>query len=155
MMLAKVFVVATLVLSACGGGGKRPAVIGSGGGEPMAATVPGLRDGALWSCQIADYDPQPCKVSAVEGGWRLAKLLGSQRFRGTLIEQGAGLGFRGDFFCPWGACDAPMAVEFGPDPASGGFVTEFGGDAVRMRYDEQLEGEWGGAGYGGLTGDEQ
>ena len=137
--------------NAGGAQGKRPA------GDPLEQLGAGFRDGALWSCQISDYDPQPCKLHRDGDGWRLTKLLGSQRFDGALGVRGAVLGFAGQFFCPWGACDAPMNVEFvpeGPD-GSGPYVADFDGDTIRLRYDEGVAGEYGGAGYGGLTGREQ
>ena len=147
-----------LALVACGGKSAAPATVSNssgGGGEArvMAPSGPGFRDGALWSCQISDYDPQPCRLQQTEGGWELRKLLGSQRFAGTLMHDGSGFQFTGRFFCPWGACDADMSVRF--DPSDGGYVGRFEGDEIRLRYDEGLEGEYGGAGYGSLTGEEQ
>ena len=149
-------VAAALALVACGGGkgSKEPVANASGGGdEPLAARPAGFRDGALWSCQIGDYDPQPCKVAQDGGQWRLSKLLGSQRFTGVVAPQGAALAFAGEFFCPWGDCTSEMSVEFNPDGA--GYVTNFGGDDIRLRYDADLASEYGAAGYGGLTGREQ
>lgn len=150
-------VAAAFTLAACGGGkgSKEPVANASGGGdEPLAAAPAGFRDGALWSCQISDYDPQPCKVAQDSGQWRLTKLLGSQRFTGVVAPRGASLAFAGEFYCPWGACTAPMDVDFNPDGAAG-YMANFDGEEVRLRYDADLESEYGGAGYGGLTGLEQ
>lgn len=150
---------AAALVAACGGSSK-PSTIGNtpAGGQPVEqaeALGPGFTDGALWTCQISDYDPQPCKVSRGDGGWQLTKLLGSQRFAGSVAKAGEGLAFDGDFFCPWGACDAPMQVQFEPDGDGTAYKAVFDGDEIRLRYDEALEGAWGGAGYGGLTGREQ
>jgi hypothetical protein len=163
--ISMTFLAAALALAACGGGKKQATTgnAGGGGGQAMeqGPSGPGFRDGALWTCQIDDYDPQPCKLSKADGGWHLAKLLGSQRFAGVMKPVGLALEFDGEFFCPWGECTSPMRVDFNPAGASaqgGGEVTElateFEGSAIALRYDEALESEWGGAGYGGLTGRE-
>lgn len=123
-------------------------------GPPPVAPEPGLHDGALWTCQIGDYDPLPCKLSTTPDGWYLAKLLGSQRFKGTLAWSARDTAhFVGSYFCPWGDCGAEMDVTFKRDTAT--FVTDFGGDTISLRFDAALANEWGGAGYGSLTGDEQ
>lgn len=122
---------------------------------PRDEATRGLIDGALWTCQIGDYDPQPCKLSNAGDGWSLTKLLGSQRFRGSIDWQDADhASFAGAFFCPWGACDEPMEVVFTRDGGDA-FTTDFGGDSISLRYDQALANAWGGAGYGGLTGDEK
>lgn len=153
--MRSVMMMACVLLAACGGG-KKAGTLASGGGGALVAgpRVAGFDDGALWTCQISDYDPQPCKLTRDEqGAWQLAKLLGSQRFRGSVAVQGDALAFDGEFFCPWGDCTAPMQVTF--LPAGDGFATQFSGDEIRLRWDEGLASEWGGAGYGGLTGAEQ
>ncbi len=152
-------VVAAGLLAACSSAAA-PSIsnttVGSDAPVELAAGLgPGFTDGALWTCQISDYDPQPCKVSRRGRGWQLVKLLGSQRFAGALAKAGDGLAFDGGFFCPWGACDAPMRVQFDPDGGAAAYKTVYEGDEIRLRYDEALAGEWGGAGYGGLTGREQ
>lgn len=147
---------AALALAACHGGkAATQPVANSGGGAGGALVVPasGFRDGALWSCQISDYDPQPCKLSRAGDHWQLRKLLGSQRFTGQLVELAGTLRFSGRFFCPWGDCTRTMQVEFQPD--GDGYVTTFGDDQVRLRHDDALEAEYGAAHYGGLTGEEQ
>ena len=115
-------------------------------------------------CSIQDggfkYPRFPCAVRKVEGRWMLAKLAGSQRFRGEIKPQGDGFVFAGEFYCPWGDCtqplhgvfkaigngalrgtfrDATMSVvlEPAPDAAFGGAT--YGGDG------------YGGFGYGGAT----
>lgn len=156
MRTTTTFLAAALALAACHGGKPSAPVVGnSGGGEGGApiALASGFRDGALWSCQISDYDPQPCKLSRQGEHWWLAKLLGSQRFEGQVVELEGALRFSGRFFCPWGDCTADMEVEFRPD--GDGYLTSFGDDQVRLRHDDALEAEYGAAGYGGLTGEEQ
>ncbi len=153
-------VVVTAAAASCGGG-KSPAAttpIGNdttGGDAPLAADgAPAeVTEGALWSCQISDYDPQPCKFHRDGEGWRLTKLLGSQRFDGATTFDGASaMGFVGQFFCPWGACDEAMDLSFARDGDT--YKAEFSGDTISVRWDAALAGEWGGAGYGGLTGRE-
>lgn len=125
---------------------------------PDAAT--GLRDGALWTCQIDDYDPQPCKLSRDGSGWRLAKLLGSQRFRGAMVFREDGARFLGEYFCPWGQCTEAIDVDF-TRADDGAYVGQARSDGdiqpptIRVEYVPANAAEFGGAGYGGLTGDEQ
>ncbi len=146
----------TLVAIACGGGAPRPPTIENrGAGDGPVATGPGQRDGALWSCQIEDYDPQPCKLSRADGTWRLTKLLGSQRFRGELTFGADRATFAGEFFCPWGDCTEPMNVEFDRISTAEEYVAQFGGGPITLRYDDGLDATYAGAGYGGLTGDER
>ncbi len=94
-------------------------------------------------------------MSRGDGRRPLPKRPGPQRFAGRLAKAGEGLTFDGGFFCPWGACDEPMQVQFDPDGGGSSYKAMFEGDEIRLRYDEALESEWGGAGYGGLTGREQ
>lgn len=159
MKLLSLASLVSLSLAACGGKSTpAPAPVGSTGGDrggtELTANDPAMTDGALWTCQIGDYDPQPCKLSRTDDGWRLAKLLGSQRFKGTIAwRDPATADFAGQFHCPWGACDEPMNVTFTGVAAD--LRTDFGGDTISLRYDDALASEWGGAGYGNLTGDEQ
>ena len=159
MKAYSISLVAAALLAACSGSSKPAAIKNTpAGGQPVEqaeARGPGFKDGALWTCQIGAYDPQPCKVSRGDGGWQLTKLLGSQRFAGSLAKAGEGLAFDGGFFCPGGACDEPMQVQFDPDGGGSSYKAMFEGDEIRLRYDEALESEWGVAGYGGLTGREQ
>lgn len=135
---------------------KAPAPIANTGpadGPPSRAAEDGMTDGALWTCQIDDYDPQPCKLTKAGDQWSLTKLMGSQRFRGTITWDDPDTArFVGTYFCPWGACDEAMDVTFKRD--AGTYRADFGG-GITARYDRALADEWGGAGYGGLTGDEQ
>lgn len=122
--------------------------------EPADPNVPpGVRDGALWTCQIGDYDPQPCKFHRDGNEWRLTKLLGSQRFEGVVHFSGeASFHFVGQYFCPWGDCTEAMDLTFARGDR--GYAADFGGDTITAQWSAELASEWGGAGYGNLTGRE-
>jgi len=158
MKLALVVALAlALALAACGSRPQAAAPIantGTGTGTALTVEESGFSDGALWTCTIDDYPAQPCKLSKTLDGWHLAKLLGSQRFKGSLeATSSQSLRFVGEYFCPWGDCTMPMNGTFEADGDS--YVGSFGDGAISLRYDAALAAEWGGAGYGGLTGDEQ
>lgn len=162
-MIARTSMIAiALGAAACGGRAAPAPTIGNTTAQeapPLAPT--GLRDGALWTCQIDDYDPQPCKLSRDGQGWRLAKLLGSQRFRGAVIFREGGARFLGEYFCPWGDCTMAIDVDFSRDEDGGAYVGQARTDGdiqpptLRFQYDPANDAAFGGAGYGGLTGDEQ
>ena len=121
------------------------------GGDPgMPAAV---TDGALWTCQIEDYDPQPCKFHQEDDGWHLTKLMGSQRFTGTAGFEPGKLAVVGEFFCPWGDCTEPVDSSLTADEG-GAYTGDVAGSPVKVWWDEDLAGEWGGAGYGNRTGRE-
>lgn len=144
----------TLALAACPAKKSTNDPIANTGDKAPPADDPSMTDGALWTCQIGDYDPQPCKLSKDGEGWRLAKLLGSQRFKGTATWSSPdAIDFAGQFHCPWGSCDEPMNVTFKRD--ANDFKADFSSEVVSLRWDAALAAEWGGAGYGNLTGDEQ
>lgn len=147
----------TAAAASCGGKAAQPTgPIGNDtGGDALAVDgAPAeVMEGALWTCQISDYDPQPCRFHRDGGAWNLTKLMGSQRFTGVVTFDGAdAMRFVGQFFCPWGDCDQAMDLAFAK--TDGAYLADFGGDAITVRWDEGLAGEWGGAGYGGLTGRE-
>jgi hypothetical protein len=154
---------AVVVAVACGGKSTPPAqpvgndtVDPAGGLAAAEAGVPtGVTDGALWTCQIEDYDPQPCKFHKEGSEWHLSKLLGSQRFTGVATFDGGDASFRyvGQFFCPWGDCTAALDAEFtrGDD---GVYAATLDSSPVTLRWDAALAEEWGGAGYGNRTGRE-
>jgi len=163
-ILAAALVAAVAAVGAASCGAKdKPATMPIGNdttettGGPLVAAdgAPAeVTDGALWSCQISDYDPQPCKFQRDGGGWKLTKLLGSQRFEGAVTFGGeASMRFVGQYFCPWGACDQAMDVTF--TKADNAFRGTFDDDPITVQWDAASAGEWGGAGYGGLTGHEQ
>ena len=74
---------AALALAGCSKKSE-PTTVSNTTGDQQPPADEGMTDGALWTCQISDYDPQPCKLSKTDGGWSLTKLLGSQRFRGSI-----------------------------------------------------------------------
>lgn len=137
------------------GGSTKPTTIGNSGGDGALALPAAVSDGALWTCQIEDYDPQPCKLTRGDDGWTLTKLLGSQRFRGQISFDGDRAPFRGGFFCPWGDCDQVMEVVFEREGAGDRYLALFGGTPIALRYDAADAEAYAGAGYGGLTGDER
>jgi hypothetical protein len=69
------------------------------------------RVGPYW-CSIRDgeyeYPQMPCAIREVGGKLMLAKLAGSQRFRGVITLQGRSFNFDGEFYCPWGDCQKPL-----------------------------------------------
>ncbi|MEZ4400244.1 MAG: hypothetical protein R3B06_09505 [Kofleriaceae bacterium] len=138
-----------------------PTVANRGTPAPAAGATDGQRDGALWTCQIEDYAPQPCRLDRVDTGWRLTKLIGSQRFRGSVEFAADRLHFVGEFYCPWGACDQALDEWFQADGRAGyqwpGEAAAAGGGpaTIQIRYDRALDEAFGGAGYGRLTGDER
>lgn len=113
----------------------------------------GVTDGALWTCQIDFYDPQPCKLTEDAGTWTLTKLLGSQRFRGSASFTPEGIAFDGAYFCPWGDCTTPLVTTF-VDQGGHQYAASHDGTPILLVWDEGYADEWGGAGYGNLTGDE-
>lgn len=151
---------AVVVAVACGGKSAPPAepiandtaVTPAGGGAEPGLPA-GVTDGALWTCQISFYDPQPCKFHREGNEWRLTKLLGSQRFDGVVTFGDGGFRFVGHYFCPWGACDEAMDLTFAP--AGDHYEAQVDGDVIAVGWSEPLASEWGGAGYGNLTGREQ
>lgn len=153
---------AVVVAVACGGGAAKPpqqpitnntVEPGDGSTAGAEAGLPaGVTNNALWTCQISDYDAQPCAFRKDGNEWTLTKLLGSQRFTGVTTFGDDGIHFVGQFFCPWGACDEAMDLMF--EREGNGYRAEFSGDMVTARWDEALASEWGGAGYGNLTGRE-
>lgn len=97
-----------------------------------AATPPPLTDEEKdrlegnYRCSMDDTPAFPCRIA----NGRLEKLGGSQRFRGPIRKLGSGnLEFSGEFFCPFGACDHPVACTFvrqGP----GRYVGKFGPNSI-------------------------
>lgn len=151
---------AVLVAVACGGTStpaQQPLANDSvepGDGAAADPSLPaGVTDGALWTCQIGDYDPQPCKFHKDGADWKLTKLLGSQRFDGVVHFMPEGFHFVGQYFCPWGACDAAMDFTF--KPTDKGYAADFDADTLSIHWSPELASEWGGAGYGNLTGRQQ
>ena len=160
-MSARLVVASLLLACACARPAAPATIIGNQPGPLVADDAPadGLRDGALWTCQIDDYDPQPCRLARDGRAWSLAKLLGSQRFRGAVVFGDGGARLTGEFFCPWGDCTMPLDVAF--EREGDGYVSApaepsaVAPPTLRFRYDAADDAAFGGAGYGRLTGTER
>jgi hypothetical protein len=158
-MLKRALAISFVLVVGCGskaatpqGPGNTVEQAGGGGGGDEAGLPPNVSDGALWTCAIEDYDPQPCKFHKESDGWHLTKVMGSQRFTATVAFTAEGMKLVGEFFCPWGDCTEPVDTTLTADGAAyGGNVAE---SPFRMWWDEGVAGEYGGAGYGKLTGRE-
>jgi hypothetical protein len=95
------------------------------------------------------YPRFPCAIRAVGGKYELAKLGGSQRFRGEVRAVGDGFSFDGEFFCPFGDCTSPMHGEFVRRP-NGTLVGTFREPAIVVTLEPSGDGgAYGGAAYGG------
>ena len=137
-----------IVASACGGT-KRDSSIGNssagGGGRDLTAA---------YLCSIEDaggyhYPQMPCVVKNVDGKFMLAKLAGSQRFRGEVKPLGNGFTFDGEYYCPWGDCTQPMHGEFVRRP-NGELVGQFKDASVTVTMvPAPANVAWGGTSYGG------
>lgn len=119
---------------------------------PVDELPAGVSDGALWTCALDDYEPQPCKFHREGEVWHLTKVMGSQRFTTTAAFTTAGIELVGQFFCPWGECDDTIATTL--TVADRGYAGRVAGSQLRLWWDAGNAGEYGGAGYGGLTGRE-
>lgn len=106
---------------------------------------------AQYACSIESdgyrYPPFPCAVRNVDGKYMLAKLAGSQRFRGEVRAVGQGFTFDGEFYCPFGDCTSPMRGEFVRRP-NGTLVGRFDQPSIVVTL-EPSGGAYGGTGYGG------
>ncbi len=123
--------------------------------ETPDAPLPHVTDGALWTCRLSDaYPPQPCRFRRDDRGWTLRKLLGTDRFRGRVTFADDAVHFVGEYFCAWAECRAPMDVTFRRDRGMASYTAIHDDNFVHLEWDEALAAEWGGAGYGALTGDE-
>lgn len=107
---------------------------------------------AAYLCAIEDsgytYPQMPCAIRQVDGRFVLAKLAGSQRFRGQVTPSGEGFSFDGEFYCPWGDCTQPLHGVF--KPAGRGYRGTFENSTVTVTLiPAPADSEWGGATYGG------
>lgn len=135
-----------LVAMSCWSGSPREGTIGNRGAA-------GERDlTAAYFCSIQDagykYPRFPCAVRKIEGRWQLAKLAGSQRFRGALTPQGDGFAFDGELYCPWGDCTQPLHGEFRP-VGQGKLRGTFRDAQLSVLLEPAPDSAFGGAGYGG------
>ncbi|HEY5945181.1 MAG TPA: hypothetical protein VIV40_06805 [Kofleriaceae bacterium] len=107
---------------------------------------------AAYYCSIQDggfkYPAYPCAVRKIDGHWMLAKLAGSQRFRGEVKPLGKGLSFDGEFYCPWGDCTQPLHGEFKP-AGNGALRGTFRDASIVIVLQPAPDAAFGGATYGG------
>jgi hypothetical protein len=133
--------------SACGGT-KREQSIGNQSGRTDGGDLT-----AAYLCSIEDggyrYPQMPCVVKNVDGKFILAKMAGSQRFRGEIRRVATGFLFDGEYYCPWGDCTQAMHGEF-VRRANGDLVGRFRDASVVVTLvPAPANVAWGGAGYGG------
>ena len=127
-------------------------------GKPQDSTIDnrgagGERDlTAAYYCSIQDgefrYPRFPCAVRKIEGHWMLAKLAGSQRFRGVVTPRGEGFTFDGEFYCPWGDCAQPLHGVFKPI-GKGRLRGTFSDATMVVLLERAPDHAFGGATYGG------
>jgi hypothetical protein len=127
-------------------------------GQPQRGTLDnrsasGERDlTAAYYCSIQDagfkYPPYPCALRKVDGRWMLAKLAGSQRFRGEVIPRGDGFSFDGEFYCPWGDCTQPLHGAF-TSIGNGALRGTFADASLVVVLQPAPDAAFGGASYGG------
>lgn len=108
---------------------------------------------ASYMCSIESegfrYPRFPCAVRSVDGKYVLAKLAGSQRFRGEVRPVGEGFTFDGEFFCPFGDCTSRMHGEFVRRP-NGTLVGRFDEPRIVVTLEPTSDGAYGGDSYGGI-----
>jgi hypothetical protein len=108
--------------------------------------------GAYW-CSIGeqgfDFDRYPCVIRKVGPRFILAKLGGSQRFKGVATpDDNNGFSFAGRLFCPWGECDEPMHGAFKPT-GHGELKGTFKDNAIVVQLVPAPDDAFGGVAYGG------
>jgi len=143
------------IAAACGGSGGGSHAR-NGGEQAIGNQAPAVAvtdpTAAYW-CSINsggyDYPAMPCVLKNVNGRFMLAKLAGSQRFRGVVApsRDGAGFTFDGEFYCPWGDCSKPLHGVFAPT----------GDGRLRGTFDDKsvvvtmTPADNGSAGFGGVA----
>lgn len=111
------------------------------------------RDGTAYLCSIRDgefeYPQMPCAIRTVDGAQVLAKLAGSQRFRGVVKPHAGGFTFDGQMFCPWGDCAKALVGVFVP-LGDGSLQGRFENESMIVTLVPAPAGSaWGGVSYGG------
>lgn len=100
------------------------------------------------------YPRFPCVIRKVDGRLLLAKLAGSQRFRGEVKPLGDSLSFDGEFYCPWGDCTRPLHGVFEP-VGRGALRGTFRDESMVVLLEPAPETAfgtgYGGVGYGGVS----
>ncbi|HXT22431.1 MAG TPA: hypothetical protein VN923_16885 [Thermoanaerobaculia bacterium] len=135
--------------------GTLPANQGGPPGAEQGAPAGGLSNGE-YSCSIEDsgyqYPPFRCVVYSGENGAQvLEKMGGSQRFRGSVQQDGDGFRFDGTFYCPQGDCTENVSGSFARagDGAYRGTLAFASARQTPVTVSLQLTP--GGMGYGGGT----
>lgn len=149
-------VLASLAVVACGGGRKGAGTGGDttiGNRSALSASDTGLA--AQYWCSIRngefEYPQMPCVIEqGRDGRYVLAKLAGSQRFRGVVKPRGDGFTFDGEFYCPWGACTKPLHGVF-KATGDGRLRGTFDDETLVVTLTRAGSGAFGGAGYGGAA----
>lgn len=95
------------------------------------------------------YPRFPCVVRKVDGRFMLAKLAGSQRFRGEVKPRGDGWVFDGELYCPWGDCTRPLHGVFEP-VGHGALRGTFGDESMVVLLEPAPETAFG-TSYGGIS----
>ncbi|MBS1121878.1 MAG: hypothetical protein H6Q90_4106 [Deltaproteobacteria bacterium] len=121
-----------------------------------ASLEPGSRDvtGSYW-CSIDeegyDYPRYACAIKKVGDTLVLAKLGGSQRFRGQIkLDDKEGFWFVGESYCPDGDCDQELHGRFKP-VGRGGFKGTFREESMVLHLVPAPANAFGGSEYGGGT----
>lgn len=138
---------------ACSGGSKN-----SGGDTTIGNRGPLVSNNnvdmtASYWCSITsgeyEYPKMPCVIRQVNGRFMLAKLAGSQRFRGVVRKKGEGFSFDGEFYCPYGDCTQEMHGEF--RPVGDGTLRGMFSNSIVVTLTPAPDGgaSFGGVGYGG------
>ena len=151
-------VLASLAVVACGGGSKGGAGSETTIGNRSALSASDSSLAAQYWCSIRngefEYPQMPCVIEQQgDGRFVLAKLAGSQRFRGVVKPRGDGFTFDGEFYCPWGDCTKPLRGVF-KSTGDGRLRGTFDDDAslvVTLTRAPANGGGFGGAGYGGAA----
>ena len=125
-------------------------------GKPTPTTIDNRRAEdshlvGMYFCSIEEggfaYPQFACSIREIGGRLRLAKLRGSQRFRGVIEPRPDGFAFEGELYCPYGDCTQPLhGVFVRHDNTLRG---TFSDARLTVRMIPAPEHAFGGAGYGG------
>lgn len=143
------FGVALIATAACWGSKKSEQTTVGNRAQPIE------QDSATaYLCSIEDggytYPQFPCAIRQLDGQLVLAKLGGSQRFRGVIQPRGKGFMFEGELFCPWGDCTQPLHGVFEPGGRGGSLRGRFTDSSIVVTLvPAPPNSQWGGATYGG------
>lgn len=134
---------AAVALAGCGARPGQPEAVGN----RAAVADP---SGSYW-CAIEDsgylYPRFPCVIARRGEHLALAKLAGSQRFRGEIDPDAVGFEFRGELYCPYGDCTQPLHGRF--VRRAGELIGIFTDAALIVHMTATTDAAFGGTGYGG------